>query len=240
MQLNQQNPQIYQQILKQIIRQEYLKYYNDWLCTANEKEARGLQLIGAIFKHKGHKKFRAKPPVVQLQQLHQQQEFDFQKAEEMYRKTQISSTYGFEFGYLQKNLKPQQNVFKYKKCSELTFAKPLTDLAKLFIDNWIELKDELEFQELVLACLRSLYSRCQAQEVPKTETQTGYEWKVDYNLSKPIRIDKAGNDLKGYKTNYNAIFKQRLKQEQINEKLKELEKTDFAKSLKIFKHFKIN
>lgn len=52
---------------------------------------------------------------------------------------------------------------------QLPFAKPLSDLAKLFIDNWIELNDELEFQELVLACLRSLNSRCQAQEVPKSE-----------------------------------------------------------------------
>lgn len=67
-----------------------------------------------------------------------------------------------------------------------------------------------------------------------------YEWKVDWKLSKPIRIDKAGSELKAHKTNYNAIFKQRLKQEKINEKLKELEGTDFAKSLKIFKAFKIN
>ncbi|EAS07781.2 hypothetical protein TTHERM_00525130 (macronuclear) [Tetrahymena thermophila SB210] len=229
-----------QQILNQIIKPEYIKYYSDWIHTANEKEARGLQLLGAIYKHKGSKKFRAKPPSVQLQQLHAQQEFDFQKAEEMYRKSQITSSYGQEFGYLQKDLKPTQNVFKYKKCSDLPFAKPLSDLAKLFIDNWIELNDELEFQELVLACLRSLHSRCIAQEVPKTEMKTKYEWKEDWNLSKPIRIDKAGSDLKAYKTNYNAIFKQRLKQEHINEQLKQLDNSDFAKQLKIFKPFKIN
>ena len=74
----------------------------------------------------------------------------------------------------------------------------------------------------------------------KSKNRTVYEWKVDWNLSKPIRIDKAGSELKAYKTNYNAIFKQRLKQEQINEQLKQLDNTEFAKSLKIFKSFKIN
>ena len=45
-------------ILSLIIRSEYIKYYNDWIFTANEKEARGLQLLGAIYKNKGRKKFR--------------------------------------------------------------------------------------------------------------------------------------------------------------------------------------
>ncbi len=46
------------EILKLILKSEYLPYYNDWIYTANEKEGRGLQLIGAIYKHKGRKKFK--------------------------------------------------------------------------------------------------------------------------------------------------------------------------------------
>ena len=46
-----------QDIINVIVKPEYLKYYDDWLQTANEKEARGLQLIGAVYKHKGRKKF---------------------------------------------------------------------------------------------------------------------------------------------------------------------------------------
>lgn len=54
--------------------------------------------------------------------------------------------------------------------------------------------------------------------------RTQYQYgNVDWKLCKPFRIDKAGADLKEYKTNYNAIFKQRLKEEQIKEKLAELE-----------------
>ncbi|CAD8162623.1 unnamed protein product [Paramecium pentaurelia] len=226
-------------ILTNIIKPEYLNYYKDWIYIASEKEARGLQLIGAIYKHKGRKLFRAKPPTIQLQELTDQQELDFKKAEEMHRKNQTSTTYGTEFGYLQKLLKPQNNVFKFKKCSELEFAQPLNDLAKLFLDNWIEMNDELEFQELVLNCLRALFSRFKAQLVPNTEMKVKYEYKPDWKLSKPIRVDKAGTDVNAYKTNYNAIFKQRLKQEQIKQKIAELDGTDFAKALTIHKSFKI-
>lgn len=45
-------------ILTNIIKPEYLNYYKDWIYIASEKEARGLQLIGAIYKHKGRKLFR--------------------------------------------------------------------------------------------------------------------------------------------------------------------------------------
>lgn len=54
---------------------------------------------------------------------------------------------------------------------KLDFSQPLTQLAKLFIDNWIDLKDDLEFQDLILDCLRSLHSRVKAQEVPKSEAK---------------------------------------------------------------------
>ena len=37
----------------------------------------------------------------------------------MYRKNQTTSSYSAEFDYLSKDLKPQNNVFKYKKCSEV-------------------------------------------------------------------------------------------------------------------------
>ena len=71
-------------ILSQIIKPEYQKYFSDWVTTSNEKEARGLQLIGAVYKHKCRKKFRAKPPSVQLKTLHEQNEFEYQKRNLIY------------------------------------------------------------------------------------------------------------------------------------------------------------
>ena len=69
-------------------------------------------------------------------------------------------------------MKPQSNVLKYKKCKEVLFCNlfqlelsaPLNDLAVFFIDNWLELRDDLEFQDLILAALRSLNSRLLAQK----------------------------------------------------------------------------
>ncbi|CAD8073304.1 unnamed protein product [Paramecium sonneborni] len=66
-----------------------------------------------------------------------------------------------------------------------------------------------------------------------------YEYKSDWNLSNPIRVDKTGTEIHAYKTNYNVIFKQKLKQEQIKQKIAELDGADFAKALTIHKSFKI-
>ena len=74
-------------MIRQIIKPELLQFYSDWIYTANTTEARGLQLIGAIYKNKGRKKFRAIPPSIQLKSLHEKSAFDYNKAEEMFRKT---------------------------------------------------------------------------------------------------------------------------------------------------------
>ena len=47
----------------------------------------------------------------------------------------------------------------------------LTPLTVQFIDNWLELKDEQEFEEIILACLRSLNSRFKAQQVNISEAR---------------------------------------------------------------------
>jgi hypothetical protein len=41
-----------------------------------------------------------------------------------------------------------------------------------------------------------------------TEMKTSYNWKNDWNLSKPLRLDKAGEDLYVFKPNIAAIQKQ--------------------------------
>lgn len=65
--------------------------------------------------------------------------------------------------------------------------------------------------------------------------RTRYDWKSDWSLSKPVRIDKAGEDLFAFKPNINAIKKQEAKKQAHREKIKELEASEFAKQLKIFK-----
>ena len=110
--------------------------------------------------------------------------FSYKKAEELFRKGQITSNYSSEFGSVVKESKPQTNIFRYQKCSEVRFLMSynvlilivqtefknvLTKLAVQFLDNWIELKDEAEFQDLVLICLRSLNARYKSIQVAKSE-----------------------------------------------------------------------
>lgn len=70
--------------------------------------------------------------------------------------------------------------------------------------------------------------------------KTCYDWKNDWSLAKPVRMDKAGEDLFAFKPNHEAIRKQEIKKQAHRQKIKELEETDFAKQIKIFKDFKIN
>jgi len=56
-------------------------------------------------------------------------------------------------------------------CLKTEFKLVLTKLTVQFIDNWIELQDEAEFQDLVLMCLRSLNARYKSIQVGKTEAK---------------------------------------------------------------------
>ena len=57
-------------------------------------------------------------------------------------------------------------------------------------------------------CLRSLTSKLHLADPHSTEMKTSYEWKKDWNLSKPVRMDKAGEDLYAFKPNLAALQKQ--------------------------------
>jgi len=204
--------------LEKIIQPQLLQHFVDWDKFANEKEKKGLKLIDAIYKHKGLKKFRADPPSKQLESFQKSNTIDYKKAEELFRKNQITSLYSSEYGSVVKESKPQTNIFRYQKCSDTEFKNVLTKLAVQFLDNWIDLQDEAEFQDLVLLCLRSLNARYKSIQVAKSEFKNEYNWNVDWKLCKPIRIDKVGADYRSIKTDYNAVFKDTLKnEEQVND-----------------------
>ena len=158
-------------ILQTIIQPQLVEHFADWEKFANEKERKGLKLIGSIYKHKGLKKFRADPPSKQLESFQKSNTIDYKKAEELYRNGQVTSMYTSEFGGAVRESKPQTNIFRYQKCSETEFKLVLTKLAVQFLDNWIELQDEAEFQDLVLICLRSLNARYKSIQVGKSETK---------------------------------------------------------------------
>ena len=91
-----------------------------------------------------------------------------------------------------------------------------------------------------MACLRSIKSKIEVANAGSTEMKTSYNWKPDSKLSEPLRMDKICEDLFAYKPNVSGIRRQEEKQRKIRERVAELEKTEFAEQLKIFKDFKIN
>lgn len=74
----------------------------------------------------------------------------------------------------------------------MDLGRPFTPMTIQFIDNWLEVRDDVKYQKLVLTCLRSLNSKVHISDPNSTEMKTRYDWKNDWNLAKPIRIDKAG------------------------------------------------
>lgn len=58
-----------------------------------------------------------------------------------------------------------------------------------------------------------------------TEMKTSYDWKNDWNLSKPVRMDQAGKELFAFRPNYSAIQKQEEKKQKHRQKIKELEES---------------
>ena len=110
-----------------------------------------------------------------------------------------------------------------------------------FIDGWLKRNQEHQkHQEYLLACLRSIKSRVQLESAGSTEMKTMYNWRRDPELSTPLRMDKIGEDLFAFKPNVEGIRRQEEKQRKLRERVAEIEKTDFAKQLAIFKDFKIN
>jgi hypothetical protein len=121
----------------------------------------------------------------------------------------------------------------------MDLARPFTAITIQFIDNWLELKDDVKYQKVLLSCLRSLNSKVHLSDANSTEMKTQYNWKNDWQLAKPVRIDKAGEDLYVYKPNVEAIEKQKIKEVKRLNKLKELESSDFAKTMHLYSDFKI-
>jgi hypothetical protein len=96
-------------------------------------------------------------------------------------------------------------------------------MAVAFIDNWLLLKDSPVYEQAILNCLQSLNSKLLLSQPNSTEMKTSFDEKKDWKLSKPIRLDKAGEDLNTYKPNLAAIRRQERKKQQHKEKMKELE-----------------
>ncbi len=56
-------------------------------------------------------------------------------------------------------------------------------MAVSFIDNWLTTRDNQEYQDYVLSCLRSIKAKVEVANAGSTEMKTAYNWRTDPKLS---------------------------------------------------------
>ena len=199
--------------LQILISPKYIKWYHDFDEIALVDDKKGLHIIDFIYQTRGQKKYDgylARDTGAQAQL--KEKKFNIAATEAMMRKKEITTQYNIDYSGFSAKLAPQKNIFVFKNVSNLAYKEFLQSKVCQFQDSWIALNDELKWQELVLKALRALNSRFRAHQVPTSEQRDEYNVKKkDWNLSKPIRLDQVVSTMKSTKTDYNAEFKQKIK-----------------------------
>ena len=199
--------------LQVLVKPIYIKWYHDFDEIALVDDKKGLHIIDFIYQTRGQKKYdgylsRDTGAQAQLKE----RKFNRQAAEAMMRKNQITTRYTMDYSGFGAKLAPQKNIFVFKNVSNLEYKEFLQPKVCQFQDSWIALNDDLKWQELVLKALRALNSRFRAHQVPTSEQRDVYNVKKkDWALSKPIRLDQVVTTMKSTKADYNAEFKQKIK-----------------------------
>lgn len=68
------------QFLKKVVKKQYISLYDkNWYSDLNQKQKQGFHLLMAIYKNKGNKKFRNKPPSIVLKNLASKEVHRYQK-----------------------------------------------------------------------------------------------------------------------------------------------------------------
>lgn len=169
-------------ILKLILKPQFHSRSEILLEACSPNELKGLKLISAIFKHKGKRKFRnshnssnASVP-------------NMKSSETELRKRALVSTYESEFSY---RANAETNILQYRKLSELQLSEILTPISVMFIESWIDLKDDIKLQNLVMDCLRSLNAIIKSTGSGVSENHKAYQWNDPTKNLKPHRLDQV-------------------------------------------------
>lgn len=130
------------------------------------------------------------------------------------RKIHLQSTYETEFNSQRFQL--HTNIFNYKKLSEIPSSEILTQVTIMFIENWIELKDDTVYQSLILQCLRSLNAILRTNDTGKTEFQTQFRWNDPSKNYKSHRLDQVTTAFLGVRTTNNKVWTRPQTVEQVD------------------------
>lgn len=81
-----------------------------------------------------------------------------EKAKEYYKSVIYGSTYERFFGKYTEMNAGEAEILKYKKFSELKIAVILNPMTISYIENWVFLKDNNKYTNLLLCTIRSIFT----------------------------------------------------------------------------------
>ena len=155
----------FKQMAESVLDSRVWPYINQFVSTATKNEIKGLKIVASIHKHQGKKKFRpsSKPS-----------EPSFKNTIDILKTKYLQSYYNSEYC---KDSGPETDIFKYKALAELKCSEVLTPECLQNVQNWLNLKDEIRYQELLLSFLRGVFSVFRTQEaVPSSSHRESYGW----------------------------------------------------------------
>jgi hypothetical protein len=155
-----------------------------WLRSASAEEVRGLKVVESIIKHEGKKKFRSQGASTNLAMS--------RRSIDSYR-----TRYNEEYGQL-KVKKHTSDLLKYRKLRELEISSVMRPESIKIIESWLQLEDCMEYQDYVLAFLRSVHSASRVYDKNQVSVnKSSFSW---YNPEDFAR-SKSPQQPKSYRLN---------------------------------------
>jgi hypothetical protein len=159
-------------IVSSVTKPELHSFLKEWLASASKQEMRGLLLIQAIWKHKGHKKFKPRTQV-SLPKLNRRR----------------ASTYQEEFAGL--------SAIQYKEShlnwKDVPACTVLTAPALAVLEQWATLDDDRYYSDLVLASLRGMAAASSCYSPPVTEKAAKFVWNSGLHKQKTLDSRKRSS-----------------------------------------------
>lgn len=177
------------EVLTQVLKPGLVPKVQEWEASSSANERKGLKIIGSIFKYKGKKVFRNVTGSGSRMQT----------AEAQLKKRQMVSTYDQEYSGVNKGIRGP-SIFDYKRLEDMPCSSVLNTVAVMFIQNWIDLKDDPAYQELVLQCLRSIQSVINSSSGLISESHKHYQWNDPSKNYTAHKIDHQASGILGVRS----------------------------------------
>ena len=160
-----------------------------WESSSSANERKGLKILGSIYKYKGKKVFKKQPGTANR----------LTSAEAELKKRQFVSTYDQEYSSASTGLRGP-SIFDYKRLEDMPCSSILNPVGTMFIQNWLDQKDDAVYQDLVLQCLRSIHAVINSSSGLVSESHKHYQWNDPSKNYSAHRIDHQASGILGVRS----------------------------------------